>query len=172
MPLDHQHYPVLPEHEEECDGGERRPAHVRPQGGQLQVKQTESHEDCLNVFISSSADPWSSRLKRPPLVRKCCRRRPCWKEAMSTSWRTCPGETNTFKHLAFLYICRSDRLAARGGSWRGLCGRCGGATPGRGSRWTTTRWRWAPGATSSTARRGGSCRGSLRSRWESDSGVK
>ena len=37
MPLDHQHYPVLPEHEEECDGGERRPAHVRPQGGQLQV---------------------------------------------------------------------------------------------------------------------------------------
>ena len=37
MPADHQHYPVLPEHEEERDGGERRPAHVRPQGGQLQV---------------------------------------------------------------------------------------------------------------------------------------
>ena len=51
MPADHQHYPVLPEHEEECDGGERRPAHVRPQGGQLQVKNPESHEDLLNVFI-------------------------------------------------------------------------------------------------------------------------
>ena len=51
MPPDYQHYPVLPEHEEERDRGERRPAHVRPQGGQLQVEQIESHEDCLHVFI-------------------------------------------------------------------------------------------------------------------------
>ena len=52
MPADHQHHPVLPEHEEERDGGERRPAHVRPQGGQLQVKNPESHEYYwLSVFI-------------------------------------------------------------------------------------------------------------------------
>ena len=51
IPADHQHYPVLSEHEEERDRGERRPAHVRPQGGQLQVRNPESHEDWHSVFI-------------------------------------------------------------------------------------------------------------------------